>query len=233
MLWSMFQTKRSKGPYIKGLLFFCTNRGVWYNAHSIGILEQRKIGMAKVYTVIGGVNGAGKSSLTGVLKKERDDLGMIIDIDKMASLNGWAPIQAGKQALALMANYCERGISFTQETTLSSHQVGKMVRKVKEHGYEVHLFYVGISSAEECLKRIANRVAKGGHDIREEDVRRRFARRFDVLIDILPYCNEAKFYDNENGFEMIAEYQNGDFMRISGEMPGWVWEMEKQYNAER
>ena len=81
-----------------GLLFFCTNRGVWYNAYSIGILEQRKIGMAKVYTVIGGVNGAGKSSLTGVLKKERDDLGMIIDIDKMASLNGWAPIQAGKQA---------------------------------------------------------------------------------------------------------------------------------------
>ncbi len=67
--------------------------------------------MAKVYTVIGGVNGAGKSSLTGVLKKERDDLGMIIDIDKMASLNGWAPIQAEKQALALMANYCERGIS--------------------------------------------------------------------------------------------------------------------------
>ena len=187
--------------------------------------------MAKVYTVIGGVNGAGKSSLTGVLKNERDDLGMIIDIDKMASLNGWAPIQAGKQALALMENYCERGISFTQETTLSSHQVGKMVRKVKEHGYEVHLFYVGISSAEECLKRIANRVAKGGHDIREEDVRRRFARRFDVLIDILPYCNEAKFYDNENGFEMIAEYQNGDFMRISGEMPGWFLEMEKQYNA--
>ena len=233
MLWSMFQTKRSKGPYIKGLLFFCTNRGVWYNAHSIGILEQRKIGMAKVYTVIGGVNGAGKSSLTGVLKKERDDLGMIIDIDKMASLNGWAPIQAGKQALALMENYCERGISFTQETTLSSHQVGKMVRKVKEHGYEVHLFYVGISSAEECLKRIANRVGKGGHDIREEDVRRRFARRFDVLIDILPYCNEAKFYDNENGFEMIAEYQNGDFMRTSGEMPGWFFEMEKKYDAAR
>lgn len=43
--------------------------------------------MSKVYTVIGGVNGAGKSSLTGVLKKERDDLGMIIDIDKMALLN--------------------------------------------------------------------------------------------------------------------------------------------------
>ena len=74
-------------------------------------------------------------------------------------------------------------------------------------------------------------MAKGGHGIREEDVCRRFALRFDVLIDILPYCNEAKFYDDKNGFEMIAEYQNGDFMQISGEMPGWFLEMEKQYNA--
>ena len=44
--------------------------------------------MAKVYTVIGDVSRVGKSSLTGVLKSERDDLGMITDIDKMASLNG-------------------------------------------------------------------------------------------------------------------------------------------------
>ena len=33
-----------------GLLFFYTNRGVWYNTYSIGILEQRKSGMAKVYS---------------------------------------------------------------------------------------------------------------------------------------------------------------------------------------
>jgi predicted ABC-type ATPase len=32
----------------------------------------------KVYTIIGGVNGAGKSSLTGALKAERNDLGIII-----------------------------------------------------------------------------------------------------------------------------------------------------------
>ena len=71
-------------------------------------------------------------------------------------------------------------------------------------------------------------MAKGGHDIREEDVRRRSARRFDVLIDILPYCNEAEVLGPmKTGFGMIAEYQNGDFMRISGEMPGWFWENGK------
>ena len=35
----------------------------------------------KIYTIIGGVNGCGKSSLTGALKAERRDLGIIIDVD--------------------------------------------------------------------------------------------------------------------------------------------------------
>lgn len=45
----------------------------------------------KTYTIIGGVNGTGKSSLTGVLKAETTDLGRIIDVDKItASLGGTA-----------------------------------------------------------------------------------------------------------------------------------------------
>lgn len=38
----------------------------------------------QIYTIIGGVNGCGKSSLTGALKAERSDLGLIIDVDKAA-----------------------------------------------------------------------------------------------------------------------------------------------------
>ena len=35
----------------------------------------------KTYTIIGGVNGVGKSSFTGVLKERCEDLGQIIDVD--------------------------------------------------------------------------------------------------------------------------------------------------------
>lgn len=46
----------------------------------------------KVFTLIGGVNGAGKSSLTGSLKAERTDLGVIVDPNNDISLkNGFAP----------------------------------------------------------------------------------------------------------------------------------------------
>lgn len=42
----------------------------------------------KVFTLIGGVNGAGKSSLTGSLKAERTDLGVIVDPDKITAEMG-------------------------------------------------------------------------------------------------------------------------------------------------
>ena len=43
----------------------------------------------KIYTIIGGVNGVGKSSLSGVLTAENSDLGVVIDTDKInAELGG-------------------------------------------------------------------------------------------------------------------------------------------------
>lgn len=38
----------------------------------------------KTYTIIAGVNGAGKSSLTGVLRTEITNLGKIIDVEIFA-----------------------------------------------------------------------------------------------------------------------------------------------------
>lgn len=178
----------------------------------------------KVYTIIGGVNGAGKSSLTGVLKAERTDLGRIIDVDKLAAQHGGF-LEGGKEALRLQKSYMEAGLSFTQETTLSGSRTLRMVKEARDAGYYIRLFYVGINSAEESIARIQNRVRKGGHDIPREDVLRRFAARFEVLSSILPYCDEAIFYDNENGFRVVAEYRNGELLPVGGESPCWMKEL--------
>ena len=42
----------------------------------------------KIYTLIGGVNGVGKSSLTGRLCAERTDLGIIVDPDMLTARCG-------------------------------------------------------------------------------------------------------------------------------------------------
>jgi hypothetical protein len=50
----------------------------------------------KTYTIVGGIDGTGKSSLIGVLKAERNDLGNIIDIDKLASKNAGNDLKAAE-----------------------------------------------------------------------------------------------------------------------------------------
>ncbi len=116
----------------------------------------------KIYTIIGGVNGTGKSSLTGALKTERKDLGMIIDVDKITASAGGSPLEGGKIAIAKMNDCIERGVSFTQETTLSGHRTEQTAKQAKELGYYIRLYYIGLDNAQECIKRIQNRVAKGG-----------------------------------------------------------------------
>ena len=178
----------------------------------------------KLYTIIGGVNGCGKSSLTGALKAERSDLGLLIDVDKLAAQLG-SPVEGGKAAVRKIDECLEKGISFTQETTLSGARTERTIRRAKERGYTIRLYYIGLDTLEESLGRIANRVAKGGHDIPKADVERRFQSRFTDVLRVLPYCDEARFFDNDNGFVEVAEYRNGELIPRVSTPPRWLLEL--------
>lgn len=181
----------------------------------------------KIYTIVGGVNGTGKSSLTGVLKAQLNDLGTIVDVDKITAQVGGSAIQGGKIALDRIADCLNKGISFTQETTLSGRKTETTAAQAKAQGYFVRLYYVGLDTPEECLQRIENRVKHGGHDIREEDVLRRFAGRWEAVSKVLPYCDEAHFFDNFNGFVEVAEYKNGELITKGDKLPAWLIELKE------
>lgn len=180
----------------------------------------------KVYTIIGGGNGTGKSSLTGVLKTQTTDLGIIIDVDKITAQNGGSAIQGGRIALERIKDCLKKEISFTQETTLSGRKTEITAAQAKERGYYVRLYYVGLDTLEESLARIENRVRRGGHDIRDEDVQRRFAGRWEAVSKVLPYCDEARFFDNDNGFVEVAEYLNGELLLKGDKRPAWIQELQ-------
>ena len=166
----------------------------------------------KLYTIIGGVNGCGKSSLTGALKAERSDLGTVLDGDRPSTID----------------ECLEKGISFTQETTLSGARTERTIRRAKDLGYTIRLYYIGLDTVEESLGRIQNRVAKGGHNILREDVERRFSTRFADVLRVLPYCDEARFFDNDNGFVEVAEYRNGELFPRVANPPRWLRELRNK-----
>lgn len=181
----------------------------------------------KIYTIIGGVNGVGKSSLTGVLSAKTTDLGIIIDVDKITAELGCDKIKGGKASIEKINHCLDMGISFTQETTLSGHRTERTVRRAINDGYFIRLYYVGVNDLSESLSRIENRVRKGGHDIPKNDVRHRYESRFADLKKILPLCNEAEFFDNENGFVEVAEYKNGELILKGDYRPLWIAELKK------
>ncbi|MBQ6943935.1 MAG: zeta toxin family protein [Ruminococcus sp.] len=185
----------------------------------------------KIYTIIGGVNGVGKSSLSGVLSAENTDLGIIIDTDKLTAEQGGDRIKGGKLAIERIEDCLKKGINFTQETTLSGVRTLKTIQKARELNYFIRLYYVGVNSSEESIKRIKNRVEKGGHNIAPQDVERRYSKRFEDLAKILPYCNEVRFFDNENGFTEKAEYKNGSLITKGGYIPDWIKELADYLNS--
>lgn len=179
----------------------------------------------KVYTIIGGVDGTGKTSLVGSLKAERTDLGVIVDSDKITAALGGDEYEGEKATIAKVEHCLENGVSFTQETTLAGGYAKKVARRAKEEGYYIRLYYVGLDTLQESLQRVCNRVSKGGHDIPTKDVERRYAGRFASLAGVLPYCNEAKFFDNDNGFVLVAEYRNGEIFAVGDYKPAWLLEL--------
>ena len=167
----------------------------------------------KIYTIIGGVNGVGKTSFVGILKELDPDLGAIIDIGENA-------------ALIAIQECVAQNVSFTQETTLSGYKTEATAKQVKELGYHVRMFYVGLDTLDESLTRIQNRVRRGGHDIPHDDVTRRFSGRWEAVAKVLPYCDEAEFYDNDNCFIKVAEYRNGEFRTIGAYSPNWILDLQ-------
>ena len=66
---------------------------------------------------------------------------------------------------------------------------------------------------------------RGGHDIPREIVLRRFSDRFEAVKKVLPYCDEAEFYDNDNGFVKVAEYRKGELLCVGDARPAWLVEL--------
>jgi len=214
---SILAIAEAGGESINGYITKAINERIYKNTNPI-----------LKYTIIGGVNGTGKSSFTGVLKTQAVDLGIIIDVDKLTASANVSPIEGGKTALHTIKDCLAKKISFTQETTLAGHRTKVTAQCARENGYYISMFYIGLDYVDECLERITNRVARGGHKINATDVRRRFSERFNSVINILPLCDEAYFFDNNNGFIEVAEYRNGK-LKLKGDIkPKWIIELSEK-----
>ena len=144
--------------------------------------------------VVAGPNGCGKSTLTRTTWFSGVE---VIDPDAIArDTKAGNPGQAAREALRRRRAAIAAGRTLVAETTLAGAGVLRLMEDARIVGYRIVLHYVSVDSAEQALIRIRNRVALGGHDVPELDVRRRFARSHANLPAAIARADEVLFYDN-------------------------------------
>ena len=110
-------------------------------------------------TVIAGPNGAGKSTLTASL---HDSLHVpVIDPDAIARrLHPSAPEQAamatGREAIRRQTQYLASGASFAVETRLAGASMLRYMQQARQHGFIVHLIYIGIENVETTISVVGH-----------------------------------------------------------------------------
>ena len=70
------------------------------------------------------------------------------------------------------------------------------MRDAAARGIEVRVWYAGLASPELHVARVRARVARGGHDIPEATIRKRYDASRQHLIELLPSLTELRVYDN-------------------------------------
>lgn len=146
--------------------------------------------------VVAGPNGCGKSTLT---RTEWLSGLEIIDPDAIArAMASGNPAEAARAALRRRRAALQAGRTHLVETTLAGSGVLRHMEAARRAGYRIELHYVSVDSPDLALDRIRTRVASGGHDVPEPDVRRRFARSLANLPAAIALSGEARLYDNTN-----------------------------------
>ena len=174
-----------------------------------------------ICVILGGPNGAGKT--TGALSILPKELRIIHFVNADLIAGGLSPLDpalvdfdAAKIMLQRMRQLREQQANFAVETTLASKSLVAFLRECKMKGYETRLIFVALDNPETAIRRVAIRVAKGGHDIPEETIRRRFFRGlhnfFNVYREVVDYWT---LLDNSgDGWKMIAAKEKRSGQRI-------------------
>jgi len=192
---------------------------------------------ATVY-LLAGANGAGKTTLAKKILPDYLGVKTFINADLIAG--GIAPfdaegvaLKAGKLLLTEIEDATKKQVDFGFETTLSGKSYVNLIRKLVAAGFAVHVLFLWIPTVALALKRVEERVRRGGHHIPTDVVKRRFHRGIYNLFHLYaPIISSWTILDNsgerpkliaysESGHESILDHKTFQAIKKTAGIPSY------------
>lgn len=157
------------------------------------VLDARPILLA-----IAGPNGAGKSTF---YQTQLAYTGLpFINADVIALETGIGTYEAAEVAETIRREHFAQRESFIFETVFSDPVAEKLafLEEAVATGYTVVLFFIGVSSPERSVMRVAQRAEEGGHDVPTDKLFTRYPRTMENLRLSLRRLPLVLVYDNDD-----------------------------------
>lgn len=189
-----------------------------------------------ILTVIAGPNGSGKSTLSRELSfTGRENL---LDPDAVARRMNQNDLRsvamaAGREVLHDIKRFLDEFASFAVETTLASKGTLQTMREAKLRGFHVDLIYICLNTSERGILRVQERVRQGGHDVPDEDIRRRYRRSLENLPEAIRIADRAILFDNSRyRRRRMMETRKGLIVWTAVNHPVWIAAVKAALHSE-
>ena len=166
----------------------------------------------KEILIVAGPNGAGKTTFAlDFLNVEARGLAFVnadLIAAGLAPMEPWhADIRAGRLMLTELDRLAAEGRSFAFETTLSGRGYLRKIRRWRSHGYRVRLVFLSLPSIDDAIARVQLRVSRGGHNVPEDVIQRRFRAGFDNFRrEYSAMVDEWILFDNQRDEPRVLEW---------------------------
>ena len=105
---------------------------------------------------------------------------------------------------------CRSSLIIWDITTLAGSTYINFIQLAKSEGYDITLFFIWLNNVKLAKERVAERVRKGGHNIPEDVVERRYIKGIKNLGRYLFEADDWYIYDNSGTeYLMVAKFIDG------------------------